>query len=126
MSEFSLSYAPGNDWFYWKTGVYHIMPELKSFAQGFLETDQELAVCQIVGHSYDLDTEGLWDTMEAICAAVSRRDEIWKCTNLELVRYLKAMECVKISENTVSNRSNMDLWFSVDGKITRLCPGESI
>ena len=126
MSEFSLSYAPGNDWFYWKTGVYHIMPELKSFAQGFLETDQELAVCQIVGHSYDLDTEGLWDTMEAICAAVSRRDEIWKCTNLKLVRYLKAMEQVQITENAIVNNSGLALWFCVDGKTLKLEAGHRL
>ena len=76
---------------------------------------RELAVCQIVGHSYDLDTENLWDTMEEICAAVSDRDEIWKCTNLELVRYLKAMEQVKITEYSVANESQIALWFAING-----------
>lgn len=122
MSEFSLSYGPCKNWFYWKTGVYHIMPELKSFVQGFLETDRELAVCQIVGHSYDLDTENLWDTMEVICQEVSHRDEIWKCTNLELVRYLKAMEQAEITAQGVKNRSNMDLWFEIDGSIAVVFP----
>lgn len=126
MSEFSLSYAPCKDWFYWKTGVYHIMPELKPFVQGFLETDRELAVCQIVGHSYDLDTENLWDTMEGICAAVSDRDEIWKCTNLELVRYLKAMEQVKITEYSVANESQIALWFAINGQIRNLSAGECV
>jgi hypothetical protein len=124
MSEFSLTYAPCTDWYYWKTGVYHIMPELKSFVQGFLETDRELAVCQIVGHSYDLDTENLWQTMEDICDAVSRRDEIWKCTNLELVRYLRAMEQVEISEDSIHNHSNIPLWFWIDGKKVVINPAE--
>jgi hypothetical protein len=125
ISEFSLSYAPEMDWFHWKTGVYHIMPELKSFVQGFLVTEQELAVCQIVGHSYDLDTENLWDTLEDICAAVSNRADIWKCTNLELVRYLKAMEHAEITPNAVTNHSSMDLWFCVDGEIVVIHSQES-
>lgn len=124
MSEFSLSYKPCTDWYYWKTGVYHIMPELVPFAEGFLTTDEELAVCQIVGHSYDLDAENLWDTMESICAAVAVREDVWSCTNLELVRYLKAMECCEIAGECVENRSNMDLWFEIGGEAVLLHPGE--
>ena len=121
MSEFSLSYAPCTDWYHWKTGVYHIMPELVPFVEGFLKTEEELAVCQIVGHSYDLDTENLWETMERICSAVAEQDEVWACTNLELVRYLKAM-----TQFDGTNRSNIDLWFDLDGKVYVLHPGEGL
>ena len=89
MSEFSGSYVPCDQWYHWKTGVYHIQDNLTDFAAGFLRTEQELAVCQIVGHSYDLDAENLWGTMELICAAVSGRDDIWFCTTAELVDFLK-------------------------------------
>jgi len=121
MSEFSLSYKPCTDWYHWKTGVYHIMPELVPFAEGFLHTDEELAVCQIVGHSYDLDAENLWDTMESICANLARQEDVWACTNLELVRYLKAMA----SFDGV-NRSQTDLWFEINGQIRVLHPGEQV
>ena len=121
MSDVSLSYAPCTDWYHWKTGVYHIMPELVPFAEGFLKTDQELAVCQIVGHSYDLDAENLWETVEAICAAVAAQNDVWKCTNLELVRYLKAM-----AQFDGTNRSSLDLWFELDGEIRVLHPGDRI
>ena len=120
-SEFSLSYKPCTDWFHWKTGVYHIMPELMPFVKGFLLTDRELAVCQIVGHSYDLDAENLWETMEEICREISARDDIWPCTNLDLVRYLKAMEAFD-----GVNRSSQDLWFELDGKIVKIRPHEGI
>lgn len=121
MSEFSLTYVPCTDWYHWKTGVYHIMPELVSFVEGFLETEQELAVCQIVGHSYDLDAENLWETMEGICAAIAAQDDVWRCTNLELVRYLKAME-----QFDGTNKSNMDLWFESNGEVIVLHSGESM
>lgn len=87
-SECTLSFAPCTDPYHWKTGVYHIQPELTDYVAAFLNTDEELAVCQIVGHSYDLDAERLWGTMELICAAVSKCDDIWFCTNAELVDFL--------------------------------------
>ena len=121
MSEVSLSYAPCADWYHWKTGVYHIMPELVPFVEGFLTTDQELAVCQIVGHSYDLDAEGLWETMEKICAAVAAQEDVWACTNLELVRYLKAM-----AQFDGENKSDTDLSFEHDCEIRVLRPGDKL
>lgn len=88
-SEFTRSFTPCADFYHWETGIYHIDPDLTNFVAEFLNTQEELAVCQIVGHSYDLDAENLWGTMELICAAVSQRDDIWFCTNGELVDYLR-------------------------------------
>lgn len=88
-SEFTGNFTPCVDAYHWKTGIYHISSDLTDFVSAFLNTDQELAVCQIVGHSYDLDAENLWETMERICAAVSRQDDIWFCTNGELVDFLR-------------------------------------
>ena len=87
-SEFTGNFTPCADAYHWKTGIFHLDPQLTDFVAAFLNTQEELAVCQIVGHSYDLDAENLWGTMELICAAVSRRDDIWLCTNAELVDFL--------------------------------------
>jgi len=89
MSECTGSFSPCTHAYHWKTGIYHIDPDLPHFVAEFLNTQEELAVCQIVGHSYDLDAENLWGTMELICAAVSQRDDIWFCTNAELVDCLR-------------------------------------
>ena len=122
MSEFSNSYIPCRDWYYWKTGFYHIEPGLTEFVEGFLTTDEELAVCQIVGHSYDLDAENLWPTMEGILAGVSADERIWSCTNLELVRYLKAMDRSIITGDTIHNPSDRALWFRIDGVAVEVPP----
>lgn len=124
MSEVSLSYKPCADWYHWKTGVYHIMPELLPFVEGFLHTDEELAVCQIVGHSYDLDALDMWDTMESVCARIAARHDVWSTTNLELVRYLKAMERCAVEEDLLRNDSSRELWFRVDDEIIALAPGQ--
>jgi len=126
MSEFSHSYDPCTDWYYWKTGFYHIEPGLTEFVDGFLKTQQELAVCQIVGHSYDLDAENLWGTMEDILRRVSADSRVWSCTNLELVRYLKAMNRAEISGNSVCNPTEMELWFRIHGEVVSVLPGETV
>ena len=59
-SECSGSFTPGTDPYHWQTGIYHIDPNLTNFVADFLNTEEELALCQIVGHSYDLDAENLW------------------------------------------------------------------
>ena len=88
-SECTGIFTPCTDAYHWKTCIYHINPDLTNFVAKFLNTQEELAVCQIVGHSYDLDAEDLWGTMELICAAVSKRDDIWFCTNAELVDFFE-------------------------------------
>ena len=37
-------------------------------------------------------------------------------TNIEIIKYLKAIRSVKISENKIINNSDLELWFEVDGK----------
>ena len=124
MSEFSNSYEPCRDYWFWKTGFYHIEPGLEAYAEGFFETDGELAVCQIVGHSYDLDAENLWGVLEAILRRISHAEDVWSCTNLELVRYLKAMDRTEICGNEIRNHSDMELWFESDGEIFCIPPNQ--
>lgn len=124
MSDFFLSFDPWQDRYYWKSGVFHLQPELMDFVEAFLRTDQELALCQIVGHSYDLDAENLWDTTEDIFRRISRRKDIWRATNLEIVEYLMAMNKAELGSGFVRNTSCRELWFMVSGNVICLRPGE--
>ena len=87
-SDLTGNFAPYTDVYHWKASIEHTNPGLIDFIAAFVNTREELAVCQILGHSYDLDVENLWNTMESIFAAVSQRDDIWFCTNAELVDFL--------------------------------------
>jgi hypothetical protein len=92
--------------------------------EGFFETNEELALCQIVGHSYDLDTEDMWETLEDIVKRVSEDDAILPMTHAEIVEYLQAMQIAELTERGIENCSNKELWFEVDGKIVSVKPGE--
>lgn len=88
----------------------------------FLQTNQELALCQIVGHSYDLDVFQMWERMEAICQSVSKQNDVWPATTFEIVRYLKAMEKAAITQDAILNNSSTELWFRVQGTVIVLKP----
>jgi hypothetical protein len=126
ISEFKNDYHPWQDRYYWKCGFYHIEPGLWEYVEGFLQTHEELALCQIIGHSYDLDAEDLWDVTEKIFASVSGCKDIWFATNHQIVDYLMAMSRLQITNGGAVNHSDADLWLEVDGKTICLHPGESV
>ena len=116
-------YAPPEDYYSWSAGTYHIKPGFRDFVEGFFHTEEDLALCQIVGHSYDLDAEAMWDSMESVLQQVAGDESILSMTNLELVRYLKAMRSALITENRIYNPSDMPLWFEKDGEVICVLPG---
>lgn len=126
MSEESRGYSPWQDVYYWRTGMFHLSADLQTYVDSFLQTEQELAMCQIVGHSYDLDAEGLWDGMESIFRKIAVNEKILPMTHIEIVRYIRAMGQASISENAIRNGSDRELWFQVDGKVIMLSPGQCV
>lgn len=126
ISEESNDYSVPDDFFRWRGSKFHWDDDLEDFTQGFLQSDQELALCQLVGHSYDLDVMDMWERMERICCSVGSSPDVWAATHLELVRYLRAMNTAWVTDREIKNESNVQLWFEVDGAIVKLQPGETI
>ena len=91
ISQESRSFAPQTDYFNWKATVFHTAPELEQLSRQFIETDQELAIFQIVGHSYDLDVEELWDRIENIFRMIAAHKEIPPMTTIEIVEHLRSL-----------------------------------
>ena len=126
ISEESNDYSVPRDFYRWKGSKFHWDQDLEEFVRGFLESDRELALCQLVGHSYDLDAMDLWDKMEKICRMVSENPNVWAATNLELVRYLKNASRVRFYWAGIHNESDADIWLDVDGGTLKLSPGEKL
>ena len=121
-SEETRSYTPIYDPYRQQAGMFHLSEGLTEFVDGFLESDEELANCIIVGHSYDLDAEDLWETTEAICAKVSAAEDVISMTHLELVEYQQAMLQAEIVGDRIYNRSDRHLWFEVNGETCLVGP----
>lgn len=124
ISEESYSFIPQKDFYKWKATIFHCNDRLEGFVNEFIDTDEELALFQIVGHSYDLDVENKWDEMEDIFRIVSCQDDILPMTTIELIRYLKAMENVECTEEYILNKSDMSLWFDANNVVCEIKPKE--
>lgn len=114
ISEESGTYQPDTDYYRWRAGIFHLDPALMEFVEGFLHTNEELALCQIAGHAYDIDAENLWGTLEEIFCRVSRDASVCSMTTDELIGYLRAMNQAQLSEEVIRNPSDTRLWFAVN------------
>lgn len=123
ISEESNNYSIPEDFYRWKGSKFHWDDDLEDFVRGFLETEQELAICQLVGHSYDLDVMNMWERMKQIFQWVSDSEDVWPATHIDMVRYLKNMDMAIITDIEIRNDSHCALWFAVDGKTICLQPG---
>jgi peptidoglycan/xylan/chitin deacetylase (PgdA/CDA1 family) len=126
ISEETNGYILPDDPYWWRGGKFHWDEDLEDYVEEFLKTDEELALCQIVGHSYDLDAADLWGKMEEIFRRISENQDIVPMTHIEIVRYIRAMEQAVIGENSVYNPSTQTLWFHINGVMRSVAPGETI
>ena len=91
ISQESRSFAPQTDYYNWKATVFHTDPELEQLSRQFIESDEELAIFQIVGHSYDLDVENMWDRIENVFRMIAAHDDILPMTTIEIVEHLRSL-----------------------------------
>ena len=122
----SRSFLPPEDTFNWTAGIFHLDEGLIGFVDAFLSASDELAFCQIAGHSYDLDTENMWGVMEDIFQKISADFEVLSMTTIELIEYLRAMRKAEIMGTHIQNNSNISLWFQIDGKAYEIAAGQVI
>lgn len=125
ISEESRSFTPQTDYFKWKATVFHTDSNLKELTQQFIKSDKELAFFQIVGHSYDLDIENMWDKIERIFKEIAQQKDILPMTTIEIIEYLKAMNQAEITDGYIKNNSSISLCFLIGRTTLEVKPDES-
>lgn len=125
ISQMSHSFQPQKDYYNWKATVFHCEEIMEELTDSFLVTNDELAIFQIVGHSYDLDVENKWELIENIFKRISNQNDILPMTTIEIINYLKAMEKAEFSDSYITNKSNISLWFDIDNTIAEIPPNET-
>ena len=122
ITEESRSFTPQKDYYRWKATVFHTDSSLKELAREFINSQEELALFQIVGHSYDLDVENMWTDIEELFKTISSQNNILPMTTIEIIEYLKAMDKAEITDKYIKNNSDISLWFSVDSATVEVKP----
>lgn len=66
------------------------------------------------GHSYEFATDADWQRIEAFCALVANRSEVWYATCIEVVDYVSALRSVRVSADgrLVYNPSSQPVWLT--------------
>lgn len=123
ISEESRSFVPCRNYYRLKATVFHLDEELENLTESFIRSDEELALLQIVGHSYDLDAENKWDIMENVFRTISVCEDVLPMTTADIVDYLRAMENAEITDGYIRNNSDMSLWFEVDNTVSEVKAG---
>ena len=71
-------------------------------------------------HPIDFDRSGNWDDLKEFCRRYGNRPEdYWYATNIDIFRYEDAVKSVVVSEDSVTNPSDVDLYIKVgDTRVT--------
>ncbi len=52
-------------------------------------------------------------------------DNIWFATNGDIYRYAEAVKKAEVTDTEVKNKSDMTLYFNINGKNVEIAPGNS-
>lgn len=82
----------------------------------------------IWGHSFEFARENNWELMEQFCKKISGMNDIWYATNLQIKRYLCAVQSLvfNMDETIIYNPSAVSVWLNLDGQIRELASGQTL
>ncbi|MDP4089642.1 MAG: polysaccharide deacetylase family protein [Bacillota bacterium] len=88
----------------------------------------KLKLMYVWGHSFEFDRADNWDLIEDFCSMMSDKDEIWYATNIEVVRYVKALKALEFSAkgDIVYNPTAMSVWINVNGSAVEIKSGQIV
>ena len=126
-----------DDFHTWLPSAHHTNPELTNYIDEFLSIDMSTKtyyprrhprLLYIWGHSYEFDRDDNWYLIENCCEKLSKSDEIWFATNIDLYEYVTAYKSLIYSADghKVYNPSLLTIWIDVDGNLFTIKPGETI
>ncbi len=79
------------------------------------------------GHAYEFNNDNNWEVIEKFARLMGEREDVWKCTNLELYDYVQAFMRLEYSagHTAVYNPSCMPVYLNNEGEKTVAEPGKT-
>lgn len=127
-----------SDWYRWHPTCDHNSSELMVHCNKFLETNPAFNQCflfYVYGHAFELDRRNNWERIEEFFEKVSKKDEVWYATNIEICDYISAFKnlIMSVDSNYIYNptTTTLSLIYSdqdfINSGITfEIKPGEQI
>ena len=120
------------EWLTIQPTCHHNDPKLMELAKHFVEDvtrgPSENWLFYVWGHSYEFDNDDNWDVIEQFADYVSKREDVWYATNIEIYDYVKAYERLQVSvdETIIHNPSTIDVWISKNNQTYCVKAGERL
>ena len=114
-----------DDFLKWHPTCHHLH-DIMEKAEAFEKDYRALRLFYVWGHSYEFDRQNNWDLIENFCERVSKIDNVWYATNIDIYNYLTALKQLRFSldRKLVKNHSSLILWFYADDNLIKINPGE--
>ncbi len=114
----------------WMATCHH-RDELLGWTERFLalkHPDNEARLLFVWGHSYEFERDGNWELLDSFGTRISRRDDIWYATPIEVADYMAATHRLIFDTalSCVQNPSALTVWVSVDGDAREVPAGELV
>jgi peptidoglycan/xylan/chitin deacetylase (PgdA/CDA1 family) len=113
----------------WPATCHHD-DNLMELGQRFLDYkyDGKLKLMYVWGHSFEFERKNNWQLIEDFCKLVSGNEDIWYATNIEIMRYIKALRTLEFSAkgDIVYNPTAISVWIKADGRAVQVKSGETI
>ena len=122
----SDSFALPEDPYRWQATCHHNHRLLELGEQfNALFKQQYLYLMYVWGHSYEFDDKGNWDLMEQFCELVGGKEDVWYCTNIELIDCLDDFKRLQFAadNSVVYNPNARDCWIRVNDAPPVCIPG---
>lgn len=123
------NFALPQNWMMLKPTCHHADPRLMELADKFVNQNprwEEVWMFYVWGHSYEFDNDQNWDVIEKFAQYISRHDDVWYATNIQIYDYVKAYEALRLSAlaERVYNPTASKVWLCCSGETISIGPGE--
>lgn len=91
------------DWYFLNPTCHHANPQFLNLCDKFLKSSpifNQNHLFYVYGHSYELDKDNQWEILEEGFKKISRRDDVWYTTGIELYDYINAFKSLITSVNS--------------------------
>ncbi len=88
--------------------------------------DGELKLFCFGVHSIDFERDQNWEDLVEFCEKFGNRPDFWYATMGEIFDYEDAVKQIRITEDSATNDSDVDLYVMIDGVRKKLCAHTSL
>lgn len=115
----TLDFYTPFDWMQWTATAWS--DKWRTYTDKFIDAPytDDLQMLALAGHAFDTPAgeTSMADLCEYVFSTVASDSRIWKATNIELCKYIKAAKALEISSKNVYNPSkDVTLYMIIDGE----------